>query len=64
MVLFQPITVRAAVNLLSNPDFESWIKANSFTEKHAGRRTLSPEVFRGPNKVESFELILDSHSAE
>jgi len=48
----------------SKANFETWIKADSFTEKHAGRRTLSPEVFRGPNKVESFEIILDSHSAE
>jgi heme-degrading monooxygenase HmoA len=48
----------------SKADFEAWVKADSFTEKHAGRRTLRPEVFRGPNKVESFEIILDSHSTE
>ena len=47
----------------SKTDFETWVKADTFTEKHAGRRTLSPEVFRGPNKVERFDVILDSLSA-
>lgn len=46
----------------SKADFEAWVKADAFTEKHAGRRTLSPEVFRGPNKVETFTVILDSLS--
>ena len=47
----------------SQADFEAWVKADSFTEKHAGRRTLSSDVFRGPNKVEAFDLILDTFSA-
>jgi len=47
----------------SKADFETWVKADTFTEKHAGWRTLSPDVFRGPNKVETFDLILDSFSA-
>jgi heme-degrading monooxygenase HmoA len=46
----------------SRADYEAWVNADSFTEKHAGRRTLSPDVFRGPNKVETFDLILDTFS--
>ena len=47
----------------SKADFEAWVKADTFTERHAGRRTLSSDVFRGPNKVETFDVILDSYSA-
>ena len=45
----------------SKAAFEAWVKADTFTEKHAGRRVLPPDVFRGPNQVEKFEIILDSH---
>jgi len=44
----------------SKADFEAWVKADTFSERHAGQRTLSREVFTGPNRVETFELILDS----
>lgn len=42
----------------SKEDFEAWVNAESFTERHAGPRKLTQEVFRGPNKVETFEVIL------
>ena len=44
----------------SQADFEAWVNDSSFTEKHAGRRTLTGEVFTGPNIVERFSLILSS----
>lgn len=44
-------------------DFETWVNADTFSQKHTGPRTLSKEVFSGPNQVETFELILDSTSA-
>ena len=44
----------------SKAAFEAWVKADTFTEKHAGRRVLLPDVFRGPNQVEKFEIILHS----
>ena len=48
----------------SKADFEAWVNADTFTEKHAGPRQLSAEVLRGPNKVEKFDVILDTASAE
>lgn len=44
-------------------DFEAWVNADTFTERHAGPRLLSKEIFSGPNKVETFDIILDSNSA-
>ncbi len=44
----------------SKAAFEAWVKADTFTEKHAGRRTLAAEVFLGPNQVETFSVILDT----
>lgn len=41
----------------SRADFEAWVKADTFTAKHAGPRTLSPEIFVRPNQVETFEVI-------
>ncbi len=37
--------------------FEAWVNADSFTERHAGKRVLSSAVFRSPNRVETFEII-------
>ncbi len=41
-------------------NFQNWATADSFTEKHAGGRTLPGDIFRAPNRVETFELILDT----
>ena len=45
----------------SKAEFEAWVKADRFAERHAGRRTLAPEVFLGPNQVETFDVILDTY---
>jgi heme-degrading monooxygenase HmoA len=44
----------------SKAAFEAWVKADTFTETHAGRRTLAPEVFLSPNRVETFTVVLDT----
>jgi heme-degrading monooxygenase HmoA len=44
----------------SQADFEAWVKAPDFTAQHAGPRSLAGEVFTGPNKVETFEVVLDT----
>lgn len=48
----------------SKADFEAWVKTDTFTEKHAGKRTLSKEVFFAPNEVETFEVILDTQISD
>ena len=40
--------------------FEAWVNHPDFTRKHAGPRRLSKDIFRGPNHVETFTVILDS----
>lgn len=42
---------------VSRADFEVWVKADTFTARHAGQRNLSPEIFVRPNQVETFEII-------
>ena len=44
----------------SKGDFETWVKADTFAEKHAGQRTLPKETLLDKNKVETFEVILDT----
>ncbi len=41
----------------SKADYEAWVNDPEFTAKHAGKRTLTSEVFRGPNRVETFETF-------
>jgi heme-degrading monooxygenase HmoA len=40
--------------------FEAWAKADTFTARHAGPRTLSADIFIKPNQVETFEILLDT----
>jgi heme oxygenase (mycobilin-producing) len=44
----------------SQADFEAWVKADTFTARHAGPRTLSADIFVRPNQVETFTVSLDS----
>lgn len=37
--------------------FEAWVKADTFTARHAGPRTLSADIFTRPNHVEIFEIL-------
>lgn len=44
----------------SKVDFENWVNSEAFTKGHARSGTLPKEAFQGPNKLESFEVILDT----
>lgn len=44
----------------SQADFEAWVSSEAFKKGHAKSGTLPPEVFLGPSKLESFEVILDT----
>ncbi|MCS7236359.1 MAG: antibiotic biosynthesis monooxygenase [Armatimonadota bacterium] len=40
--------------------FEAWTHSEAFQRGHARSGTLPREAFRGPSKLECYELILDS----
>ncbi|MDR7578292.1 MAG: antibiotic biosynthesis monooxygenase, partial [Armatimonadota bacterium] len=40
--------------------FEAWTRSEAFQRGHARSGTLPREAFRGPSKLERYELILDS----
>lgn len=44
----------------SQADFEAWVNSESFQKGHARSGTLPREAFAGQNKLESFEVILDT----
>jgi heme-degrading monooxygenase HmoA len=47
----------------SNEVFERWVKADSFTNAHAGPRQLAAAALRGPTQIEAYTVILDSVGA-
>ena len=46
----------------SKQDFENWVDSDAFKKGHSRSGTLSQDAFRGPPKLESFEVVLDSAS--
>lgn len=44
----------------SKEDFENWVNSEAFIKGHARSGSLPKEAFRGPSKLESFEIILDT----
>ncbi len=44
----------------SQVDFNRWVQSEAFQKGHARSSTLPREAFKGPAKLESFEVILDS----
>lgn len=44
----------------SQEAFEAWTRSEAFQRGHAHSGTLPREAFRGPSKLERYELILDS----
>lgn len=44
----------------SKEDFEAWVNSDEFQLGHAKSGTLPHEAFRGRNKLEQFEIILDT----
>ncbi len=62
--LLRPANVDAPYIVLTlwetQTQYEAWVNHPDFTRKHAGPRQLSKEIFRGPNKVETFTVTLDS----
>lgn len=44
----------------SREDFENWVNSEAFQKGHARSGTLPKEAFRGPSKLETFEIILDT----
>ncbi len=46
----------------SKQDFENWVDSAAFKKGHSRSGTLPQDAFRGPPKLENFEVILDSAS--
>lgn len=46
----------------SKQDFDSWVESDAFKKGHARSGSLPQEAFKGPAKLESFEVILDSEA--
>lgn len=44
----------------SEEAFRAWTESPPFKEGHARSGTLPKEAFRGPNKLETFQAVLDS----
>lgn len=44
----------------SEEAFEAWTQSEAFRRGHAQSGTLPREAFRGPSKLERYELFLDS----
>jgi heme-degrading monooxygenase HmoA len=44
----------------SKEDFENWVNSEAFIKGHARSGSLPKEAFRGPSKLESFDIILDT----
>lgn len=44
----------------SRTHFEAWTTSDAFLKGHARSGTLPKDAFRGPNKLEVHEVILDS----
>jgi len=44
----------------SKDDFEAWVNSDAFRKGHAQSGALPHEAFRGRNKLEQFEIILDT----
>lgn len=44
----------------SQDDFSSWVESDAFKKGHARSGTLPHTAFRGPSKLETFEVILDT----
>lgn len=44
----------------SKDDFEAWVNSDAFRRGHARSGSLPTEAFRGPSRLESFEVILDT----
>jgi len=44
----------------SREDFEAWTRSDAFQRGHARSGSLPSEAFRGPSKLEQYEVVLDS----
>lgn len=44
----------------SQDAFEAWTRSEAFPRGHARSGSLPPEAFRGPSRLERYELFLDS----
>jgi len=44
----------------SKADFDNWVNSDAFKKGHAHSGSLPQEAFRGRNKLEQFEIILDT----
>ena len=44
----------------SRAAFEAWVESPAFKEGHARAGTLPREAFRGPNPLETFEVMSDT----
>ncbi|MCG3206685.1 MAG: Heme-degrading monooxygenase HmoB [Anaerolineae bacterium] len=44
----------------SQADFEAWVNSDAFRKGHARSGSLPAEAFRGPSRLESFTVILDT----
>ncbi len=45
----------------SQADFEAWVNSDAFRKGHARSGSLPAEAFRGPSRLESFTVILDTN---
>mgnify|MGYP003438986309 FL=1 len=44
--------------------FRAWTESPAFKEGHARSGTLPKEAFLGPNRLEAFEVVLDSEGRD
>ncbi|ADR37593.1 antibiotic biosynthesis monooxygenase family protein [Oceanithermus profundus] len=44
----------------SREAFEAWVESDAFKKGHARAGSLPREAFRGPNELETFEVLSDS----
>ncbi|MCS7219437.1 MAG: antibiotic biosynthesis monooxygenase [Thermus sp.] len=47
----------------SEEAFRAWTESPEFREGHARSGTLPKEAFRGPNRLETFSVLLDSEDS-
>ncbi|MDW8358299.1 antibiotic biosynthesis monooxygenase [Thermus sp.] len=47
----------------SEEAFRAWTESPEFREGHARSSTLPKEAFRGPNRLETFSVFLDSEDS-
>ncbi|VCU54967.1 Heme-degrading monooxygenase HmoB (plasmid) [Thermus thermophilus] len=48
----------------SEEAFRAWTESPAFKEGHARSGTLPKEAFLGPNRLEAFEVVLDSEGRD